>query len=386
MQQFQSPFYRFIPPRAGNTHCRSRGRPGTTVHPRTGGEHSSHGSVCFKCSGSSPHGRGTHRHVDVVVGDPRFIPARAGNTIPASTASSVRSVHPRTGGEHLPTVIIVWSCIGSSPHGRGTRASHSQQRLLHRFIPARAGNTRHSLRNPFRVPVHPRTGGEHWCIDYGTMFLTGSSPHGRGTRRDGRRADDLPVLRFIPARAGNTRASMPALRHPSPRRFIPARAGNTQLDPSVRKLTAGDGSSPHGRGTPVQRPSSRPVRMESVHPRTGGEHGRALIRGFLRRVSSVHPRTGGEHGGYALRKRTAVHGSSPHGRGTQSNAAVDYGHHVWLTGSSPHGRGTRASSGSAVRSAACGSSPHGRGTQPFVVAGCASQNDGSSPHGRGTRA
>ena len=55
-----------------------------------------------------------------VAGGSRFIPARAGNTLPIPRRATVRTVHPRAGGEHpdFPNVFIAQT--GSSPRGRGT--------------------------------------------------------------------------------------------------------------------------------------------------------------------------------------------------------------------------------------------------------------------------
>ena len=234
---------------AGGSSPHGRGTPSTprrrgissTVHPRTGGEHwidGSHsgrpsgssrtgGEHCMPYSlgthptGSSPHGRGTRgsradspptigssphgrgtlelrRHGPV---DLRFIPARAGNTSMRSqrsrtsavhprtagnttTAGSTRiarSVHPRTGGEHDPARRIEGSSVGSSPHGRGTQQRRQAAGVSLRFIPARAGNTRFHFAPPTESPVHPRTGGEHSSMMSATITSFGSSPHGRGT-------------------------------------------------------------------------------------------------------------------------------------------------------------------------------------------------------------
>ena len=50
----------------------------------------------------------------------RFIPALAGNTLPAATAWRSSTVHPRAGGEHACRAIATRAGIGSSPRGRGT--------------------------------------------------------------------------------------------------------------------------------------------------------------------------------------------------------------------------------------------------------------------------
>ena len=154
---------RFIPARAGNTPHPRSARRAVPVHPRTGGEHCPLARSHRPVGGSSPHGRGTRLDLRDLRADRRFIPARAGNTHSASTAAAGLTVHPRTGGEHVFCVAAIISCIGSSPHGRGTPVCRSIGHDNLRFIPARAGNTtsHHSYICP--NTVHPRTGGEHSC-------------------------------------------------------------------------------------------------------------------------------------------------------------------------------------------------------------------------------
>ena len=176
---------RFIPARAGNTPRRPPGRSPSTVHPRTGrGNTSASLPAPGHHDGSSLPRRGTLTAVAADGLAQRFIPARAGNTMPASTASSVRSDHPaRSGntGESFTTKATtsvhprtglgtpgIHSAILSEcrfiPHGGDTLVHRLRDHVPDRFIPARAGNTprRPPGRNPsLLVPVHPRTGGEH---------------------------------------------------------------------------------------------------------------------------------------------------------------------------------------------------------------------------------
>ena len=196
------PRCRFIPARAGNTpSCRSRARR-STVHPRAGGEHEMLSGTAGETTGSSPRGRGTQLVVpDRTVGD-RFIPARAGNTSACAARRDAPTVHPRAGGEHPIPVGPVMISRGSSPRGRGTPPVRRRCNLRRRFIPARAGNTRCRSARLDGGPVHPRAGGEHNLPRPSHSMHTGSSPRGRGTRCADNGADE--VLRFIPARAGNT--------------------------------------------------------------------------------------------------------------------------------------------------------------------------------------
>ena len=254
---------RFIPARAGNTKPSSSVMVISTVHPRSRGEHMPIADMLRNVTGSSPLARGTRSAIRLWCMAHRFIPARAGNTIARCIG---RQSH-----------------AGSSPLARGTLGWSSLEPRGDRFIPARAGNTRR-LRTAGRASsVHPRSRGEHRPPARGGGCLNGSSPLARGTHR--RRLSARARLRFIPARAGNTARPRPAAGprsvHPRSRgehhsldpgggaadgssplargthllafpqrvrvRFIPARAGNTRT-----------AASPHGAAT--------------VHPRSRGEH------------------------------------------------------------------------------------------------------------------
>ena len=91
---------------------------------------------------------------------------------------------------------------GSSPRVRGTQFRGRGEPLLHRFIPACAGNTYPSSATPRRNPVHPRVCGEHGPVLTPREARDGSSPRVRGTRLANRRPHFRQ--RFIPACAGNT--------------------------------------------------------------------------------------------------------------------------------------------------------------------------------------
>ena len=259
---------RFIPARAGNTASSSSWVRRETVHPRSRGEHSSSSTPPPTRAGSSPLARGTRSPVSETRSPDRFIPARAGNTVSRLQFPRPQAVHPRSRGEHIwgnssigsqnrfiparaGNTLIRSSSLpkvsGSSPLARGTRgwprsavapsSVHPRSRgehargstpagasrrfiparagntgrsvigmeSCHRFIPARAGNTCEPQPMDYPSAVHPRSRGEH--VDLGVIRhpVDGSSPLARGTRRG--RATPTPELRFIPARAGNTRSS-----------------------------------------------------------------------------------------------------------------------------------------------------------------------------------
>ena len=176
----------------------------------------------MSASGSSPQGRGTLTDSLVERCERRFIPAGAGNTATPVPSLPCPPVHPRRGGEHLPSTRGETKGDGSSPQGRGTRIGKICPRCGRRFIPAGAGNTYRENMPPLRAAVHPRRGGEHTGSIRSPTRRGGSSPQGRGT----------PALSMIRRTA---------------HRFIPAGAGNTEIPALLEQ------------GGPV-------------HPRRGGEH------------------------------------------------------------------------------------------------------------------
>ena len=258
--------------------------------------------------------------------------------------------------------------VGSSPRGRGTRRDLYRSHCYRRFIPARAGNTTRPSRRATRTPVHPRAGGEHRNSAARRWQGIGSSPRGRGTpppRKPGRLGH-----RFIPARAGNTPCRAP---RSSPIAVHP-RAGGEH--PAGATVTAGTtGSSPRGRGT---RPELQGARHHHrfIPARAGNTSG----PGGGRRREPVHPRAGGEH--------VSMHhcmswmgGSSPRGRGTPVRLRRLRGAHRFIparagntqytlngsTSPTVHPRaGGEHMSMTLVHAPDAGSSPRGRGTQSSV--------------------
>ena len=136
-----APPCRFIPARAGNTQSPRGPRAWSTVHPRARGEHPTIRLPRDGHGGSSPRARGT-RHADhETEREARFIPARAGNTERRTSMSPFKPVHPRARGEHINHIGIPGQMGGSSPRARGTHRRDAAHGGQPRFIPARAGNT-----------------------------------------------------------------------------------------------------------------------------------------------------------------------------------------------------------------------------------------------------
>ncbi len=274
-------------------------------------------------NGSSPHERGTGHQAVIGLAQARFIPARAGNRIGAKAVAAVQAVHPRTSGEQGGGVEMALPDAGSSPHERGTERTETHRTAARRFIPARAGNSRqpHAARrshavhprtsgeqarastDPGRITVHPRTSGEQDAPIRANREIAGSSPHERGT--GSRQHHGGAVLRFIPARAGN---SSQARKHCSESAVHPRTSGE-----QVHAVCCPPpfcGSSPHERGTGSLRRVRNPL-VRFIPARAGNRRPHRPATSAL----PVHPRTSGEQAKVIPANPDAI-GSSPHERGT----------------------------------------------------------------------
>ena len=212
-------------------------------HPRMCGEHGTPFSSSLSLMGSSPHVRGARRDMDPVQPAAGIIPACAGSTprnlllvsapwdhprmcgehatprtdtpdstgiIPACAGSTsvcflgkfLVGDHPRMCGEHFNCEEVALMRVGSSPHVRGARRPRQPGIRPNGIIPACAGSTQVRLRRRPWTEDHPRMCGEHRSGFNALFFLTGSSPHVRGARKDS------PLRRchsgIIPACAGST--------------------------------------------------------------------------------------------------------------------------------------------------------------------------------------
>ena len=172
---------RFIPAPAGNRIFCPSSFSTLSVHPRACGEQCRDYRRRCCCSGSSPRLRGTGLNLKAEGLHLRFIPAPAGNSFKSRTCLSPASVHPRACGEQAPTATTTTMTIGSSPRLRGTGKTEHRSALLHRFIPAPAGNRVPTILFPCPAPVHPRACGEQDRPCRALYTLYGSSPRLRGT-------------------------------------------------------------------------------------------------------------------------------------------------------------------------------------------------------------
>ena len=205
-----APASRFIPARAGNSVPTVIVCVLVPVHPRACGELELREIDLVLDGGSSPRVRGTHLDILAYLPDERFIPARAGNSDYTRLTQAVLAVHPRACGELRAKVTPGIPDLGSSPRVRGTHRVHGSRVDGSRFIPARAGNSSVRGRRPTRITVHPRACGELQIRERAAEQVDGSSPRVRGTPASWPRPS--AQMRFIPARAGNSTCSVPCCR------------------------------------------------------------------------------------------------------------------------------------------------------------------------------
>ena len=239
-----------------------------TVHPRPRGEHSDDQPVRRGDVGSSPPARGTPSRARRRRSPHRFIPARAGNTSKSPTPTIRQSVHPRPRGEHLLGALSFDPLAGSSPPARGTHCRRPRPGQVRRFIPARAGNTRRRLSDK--------------------LGAIGSSPPARGTREADQSVAQVYAVHPRP------RGEHPVLerRRQHLLRFIPARAGNTCQDSSNSSCSIG--SSPPARGT-LGIDVQGAAEFRFIPARAGNTSIWLRIPCWL---FAVHPRPRGEHSSY----------------------------------------------------------------------------------------
>ena len=91
--------------------------------------------------GSSPHARGALLPALPGYGLLGIIPACAGSTTPATSATQSARDHPRMRGEHRAGYFAHSRVEGSSPQARGALTLEDVQRGTRGIIPACAGST-----------------------------------------------------------------------------------------------------------------------------------------------------------------------------------------------------------------------------------------------------
>ena len=193
---------RIIPALAGNTRRAASASRGRTDHPRSRGEYGRHGCPRLAPEGSSPLSRGIREAARSCTPSPGIIPALAGNTQRQLTPRRAARDHPRSRGEYIRSPGQTRPHLGSSPLSRGIQLNRVPMAQWRRIIPALAGNTGLWVDANKEHRDHPRSRGEYllgWCQ---SRDLLGSSPLSRGILCI-TKMHTAPI-RIIPALAGNT--------------------------------------------------------------------------------------------------------------------------------------------------------------------------------------
>ncbi len=233
---------RSIPAHAGNTHSAVLPALVLPVHPRACGEHKQGKEPSVAPSGPSPRMRGTRASLVRRLVVHRSIPAHAGNTCMTCTVASSSTVHPRACGEHLTILRTTSTVSGPSPRMRGTQRPLQSPLDSIRSIPAHAGNTYPLHINDSSASVHPRACGEHDGVRLRYAATSGPSPRMRGTLAV--LAVQMVWARSIPAHAGNTICNIPSSNFFT---VHPRACGEHSIIPTAKTDSAGP--SPRMRGT-----------------------------------------------------------------------------------------------------------------------------------------
>ena len=193
---------RLIPAHAGKTT-----RVGVTLdawraHPRSRGENSRSRARRSLSCGSSPLTRGKLAQQGATLAELRLIPAHAGKTLTRTARCPEIEAHPRSRGENPHSPMQSCGVTGSSPLTRGKLTPQAGGAALAGLIPAHAGKTYATRRDPSRPSAHPRSRGENDQDNILTIPAQGSSPLTRG-KQDPAIAQ-LVAAGLIPAHAGKT--------------------------------------------------------------------------------------------------------------------------------------------------------------------------------------
>ena len=171
---------RIIPARAGFTFRWHGPVSRAQDHPRSRGVYSNLSPSRRSVTGSSPLARGLLLPLEIRVWDGGIIPARAGFTGVGNIQVEHFRDHPRSRGVYAPWARIPLRHVGSSPLARGLQ--HWQQVVVGqaRIIPARAGFTRGDRGQVSVLGDHPRSRGVYVVFEGHFTADRGSSPLARG--------------------------------------------------------------------------------------------------------------------------------------------------------------------------------------------------------------
>ena len=172
------------------------------AHPRVCGENQVNVASTVVGVGSSPRMRGKLHVLPAPCKCQRLIPAYAGKTPLTARNPPTMRAHPRVCGENADGAITALSIGGSSPRMRGKPLETTSVEFHEGLIPAYAGKTFDRPRNARLNWAHPRVCGENIKGFANTASTSGSSPRMRGKHSGGFHSFAAPGL--IPAYAGKT--------------------------------------------------------------------------------------------------------------------------------------------------------------------------------------
>ena len=171
---------RIIPACAGQTACNPGTHDPRPDHPRLcGANRALMAQHSLQC-GSSPLVRGKHPSMPRALSAIRIIPACAGQTTHTLLEPYDLSDHPRLCGANRVCDARGWLVAGSSPLVRGKPSCSTSSKVHCRIIPACAGQTAWNACGSPTVPDHPRLCGANFALPSLSTLHVGSSPLVRG--------------------------------------------------------------------------------------------------------------------------------------------------------------------------------------------------------------
>ena len=114
----------------------------------------------------------------------RIIPAHAGQTCTPRTSCDFPQDHPRACGANACMTGVIDNVDGSSPRMRGKPTAVLMVLPVLRIIPAHAGQTRHPETYRQAHADHPRACGANSLVTCAFCWMNGSSPRMRGKQSD----------------------------------------------------------------------------------------------------------------------------------------------------------------------------------------------------------
>ena len=111
---------------------------------------------------------------------PRITPAHAGTSGVRLAKTNSLQDHPRTRGDKLLYLVNLFCMKGSPPHTRGQVSSVADVVAPTGITPAHAGTSDHGHDEERNQEDHPRTRGDKLLALMVVYSLAGSPPHTRG--------------------------------------------------------------------------------------------------------------------------------------------------------------------------------------------------------------